>query len=152
MSMDKFKNMRQKKTIERLARTGVKNVKYDKDKSIISFTYDGKTLKYKVRMKKHLGWVGQWGRGRQNIVYYDDDVPHNYLIPLLVHEGVESYVSKKKKLDPMVDAHYVATRVEDKALKHMRINPQNYSWSIEKIYRIEMPKDKRKGGGKKVQQ
>jgi hypothetical protein len=147
--MDKFVNMRQKKTIENLARRHVKDVKFDGE--TISFLFDGKRLNYVAKSKKHCGWVGNWSR-RGDVIYYDDDVPRRYLIPLLVHEGVEAYVAKKKRLDPMVDAHYVASQVEDKALKTMRINPKHYSWQIERIYRVEMPKDKRKGGGKKVQQ
>jgi hypothetical protein len=135
--------------VNRLIRKGVKDIIYTGEE--ISFTYGDVRLHYKVKQRKHLGWVGQWSR-KTNTLYYDNDVQPRDRVPLLIHEGIEAYAAKHKHLSPMVDAHYVATKVEDKVVKTLGLNPEEYAWRIEKVYRIEMPKDKRLGSRNKVQQ
>lgn len=143
-------NPRKRRIVNKLIRRGATNIHLIGDK--FSFDYGGKHYEFEAVKEKHLGWVGQWGRGKSKKLYYDDDVPPRYVKPLLTHEGVESIGAKEYGLNPWVDAHYVATKVEDKAVKHLGINPDRYAWTIEKIYRIEMRKDKSKLAGKKVQQ
>jgi hypothetical protein len=135
-------NPKKARVVNSLLRKDVKDIVYTGD--TLEFTYDNHRLKYKVVKQRHVPWVGYWNHGKKNIIYYDDDVlPHDRL-PLLIHEGVESYAAKRRHLDPTYDAHYVAGTVEERLIKRLGINADNYGSRIERIYRMEMPRHRPK--------
>ena len=105
---EKERRIYRKKIIERLSSKHATSIRFDG--RYISLRYDGKKLRCKA-IKKNVKEIGLWSK-KENIIYYDRNLTGKPLLPILVHEVVEKYVSQKYGLDENTEAHKVATAVE----------------------------------------
>ena len=108
-----------------------KNVsKVNITKKRIRLQYDNHNLSYPIKKIKHLETIGNWAHKlSDNTVKIDSDVSKRNINPLLVHEAVEQYITKKKNL-PLPDSHKLATQVEKRYAKRKGINWKNYQSAI----------------------
>ena len=122
--------------VKKLMSKRVSNVKFDGE--YVSFTFDGRTIRNKVRPRKCLPWVGTWNR-KNNTVYFDDDMAKNKkeLLSLAVHESVEAYVGKRYGLRSTAEGHYVAENVERKFAQSSGVHWPTYQWRAEFVHRKE---------------
>ena len=100
--------MKEKKLVEKLSKLNASNIVF-KD-NWISLDYDGRHLKDRV-IKRRINLIGNWSR-KNNVVYYDPDLKKEYVVPILVHEVVEKYVTEKYGLNADKESHEVADAVE----------------------------------------
>lgn len=100
--------MDKKALVKYLSKLTVSKVEFSKN--CISLVFDGQQLKYKT-VKRHTKAVGNWSR-KHKAVYYDPDLKKEDVIPILVHEAVEKYVTEKYGLDVDKESHPVADAVE----------------------------------------
>lgn len=100
--------MDKKEIIKKLSKLKVSNVVF-KD-NWISLTFDGHHLKNKA-VKKRTGVVGDWSR-KSNEVYYEPYLKREDIVPILVHETVEKFVTEKYGLDVDKESHKIAEAVE----------------------------------------
>jgi hypothetical protein len=132
----------QRKIVASLLRKSITNIRFTG--KTISFTYDGKKLRNKVKRLRYVPLVADW-KPNNPLVTYDDDVSKKREILLLaIHESVEKYVAQKYGLSKVTAAHYVATFIERKVARKMHINWERYSWDVEFAFRKECVKDPKK--------
>lgn len=101
--------------------------------------YDGKKIKYKVKMHPHEWGIADWSR-KKKLVWVDDDVRAKDVITLLIHESIEKYVAQKYKLKVDKEAHKIAQAVEKKyfkSKKRKKMAWQNYHKRINKVWKRE---------------
>ena len=100
--------MEKKKLVEKLSKLNADDVAF-KD-NWISLDYDGRHLKNKV-IERRISLIGNWSR-KHNAVYYDPDLKKGDVVPILVHEVVEKYVTEKYGLNADKESHEIADAVE----------------------------------------
>lgn len=100
--------MERKELVKKLSKLKVGRVAF-KD-NWISLIFDGHRLKNKA-IKRRTSSIGNWSRKRK-AVYYKPDLKKEDIIPILVHETVEKYVTEKYGLDVDKESHKVADFVE----------------------------------------
>lgn len=100
--------MDKKGLMKYLSKLNVSKVKFSKNK--ISLIFDGEKLENKV-VKKHIISLGEWSR-EHKVVYCDTHLKKKDVLPILVHEAVERYITKKYGLKVDKEAHKVADAVE----------------------------------------
>ncbi len=96
--------------IKLLSAKSVTNLIYKSGHIILNF--DGRRLRYKVIMK-HEPSIANWSRVRKEI-HYDEKLGKRDILPVLVHEAVEKYVTQKYHLNTDKESHKIAQRVEKK--------------------------------------
>jgi predicted RNA methylase len=94
--------------IKKLSKLNVHNVAFKNNR--ISLEFDGDKLSSKI-MKKHIKEIGNWSR-KYNRVYYNPDLKKEDILPILVHEVVEKYITEKYGLNVDKESHEIATAVE----------------------------------------
>ena len=102
--------MEKKKLVEKLSKLNASNVAF-KD-NWISLGYDGRHLKNRV-IKRRIKLIGNWSR-KNKAVYCDPDLKKEDVLPILVHEVVEKYVTEKYGLNADKESHEIADAVERK--------------------------------------
>lgn len=100
--------MNREELIEKLSKLKVSKVVFKNNH--ISLVFDGHHLKNKV-IKRHTSLIGNWSR-KQRAVYYEPDLKKEDIIPILVHETVEKYITEKYGLDVDKESHKIAEAVE----------------------------------------
>jgi len=100
--------MDKKGLMKYLSKLKVSKVEFSKNK--ISLIFDGEKLENKV-VKKHLLSLGDWSRKRK-VVYYDNHLKKKDILPILVHEVVEKYITEKYKLKVDCETHKIADAIE----------------------------------------
>jgi hypothetical protein len=91
----------------------------------IKFELMGKSVSYKAKYNRTVGNIANWGHSKtDNRLFIDEDVPDRYKPQLLVHEGVEQFVSEKFGLK-YPEAHAIAEHFEQKYAKANNINWQD---------------------------
>ena len=100
--------MDKKGLMKYLSKLKVSKVEFCKNK--ISLVFDGEHLENKV-VKKHITSLGEWARKRK-VVYYDIHLKKKDVLPILVHEVVEKYMTEKYGLKVECEAHKIADAVE----------------------------------------
>ena len=108
MNLDKINNLPRKQLIRFLKKQRVRNVKYKN--RILTLSFLGNRMKFKV-IRRHIGVVGNWDRKR-NIIYVDKKIIDGDLAPVLVHEAVEKFVTRKFGLLVDSESHKIAQAVE----------------------------------------
>lgn len=104
----------QKLLIKFLKEEPIRNLKF-KD-GFISFSYDGRKIKYKVVVKKHEKWVGSWSKKRP-IVYVDDDLKGISRKAVALHEAVERYITLTYGFEEDRESHLIALQKEREFLE-----------------------------------
>lgn len=138
-----LKGLKEKNLVKRLKKLPLGRVKFidsnprDKklsDGSTIIVEYDGRKLKNKIEIMKHLGYVGAF-HTKRNMVSCDDDLTDpKEQKTICVHETIEKYVSKKYGLDIDIEAHEVATAIERKFAKRIGVNWLGYNRRVAWIH------------------
>lgn len=100
--------MDKKELIKKLSKLNVSNVVFKNN--WISLVYDRHHLKNKV-VKRHTSLVGNWSR-KHNVVYCETDLKKEDIIPILVHETVEKYLTERYGLNVDKESHRIAEAVE----------------------------------------
>ncbi len=76
----------------------------------ISLKFGGKKLRNKV-IVKHDPQIANWSRKRHEI-HYDEHVGKRDILPVLVHEMIEKYLTEKFHLSADKEPHRIANKVE----------------------------------------
>ncbi|MFH0832805.1 MAG: hypothetical protein V1900_03745 [Candidatus Aenigmatarchaeota archaeon] len=102
--------------------------------NVISLVYDNTHLRNKVIRRKEK-YVANWSRVGKNI-YLDKIVKDEDILPLLVHEAVEKYITERYKLNVDKESHRIAQVVErnfvrDKKDWHLHEERVEYVWKKE---------------------
>ena len=101
---------RKRVLIKTLSAKRVSNVAYRG--GYITLKFDGEKLKNKVIMK-HDPSIANWSRTRKE-VHYDEKLKRKDILPVLVHEVIEKYVTQKYHLNVDKEPHKIAQKVEKK--------------------------------------
>ncbi len=96
--------------IKILSKKRASNVAYRN--GYVSLKFDGKRLRDKVIIKHDPG-LGDWSRKR-NEVYYDEGLGKHDILPVVVHEVIEKYVTHRYGLKVNKESHRVALAIEKK--------------------------------------
>lgn len=108
--------MDKKQLIKELSSKKISHVKFKNN--FISLVYDNKKLKNNiVRRREKL--VANWSRISRRI-YCDKNVKEEDILPLLVHETIEKYVTEKYKLDVDKESHKIAQAIERRFIGNRR--------------------------------
>lgn len=100
--------MDKKGIIEKLSKLNVGNVVFKNN--WISLVFDRHHLKNKV-VKRRTSVIGNWSR-KYNVVYCETDLKKEDIIPILVHETVEKYLTERYGLNVDKESHKIAEAVE----------------------------------------
>jgi hypothetical protein len=100
--------MDKKNLMKYLPKLKVSKVKFFNNK--ISLVFDGEHLENRV-VKKHITSLGDWSR-KKKIVYYDKHLKKKDVLPILVHEVVEKYITEKYGLKVDCETHKIADAIE----------------------------------------
>ncbi|MBI2076029.1 MAG: hypothetical protein HYT72_02140 [Candidatus Aenigmarchaeota archaeon] len=125
--------------IKRLSSESVSSVKING--KTVSMFFLRKKIAYRFKLI-HEKNVADWNR-HKNIIYVSRYVEKQDLLPVLVHECVEKYVSKKYGFDVDREAHRVATAVERRFVLSRKRNWRRHEQKISVTWRRE---NKRKIG------
>ena len=113
----------------------------------LSFKWDGRVHRSKVRSAKYVPMVGTWSPGSGAVTESRKVVLEKDRILLAVHETAEKYVNSRYDLPWAVEAHYVATEGPEKqAARILRVNWSDYGWRVEFIWRKGLRNHSKKGG------
>lgn len=104
------------KLVRRLSTQHASNVKLYN--GFISLTFDNRRIRNKV-VKKHERSIAEWSRGKKE-VFYDEHVKKEDILPLLVHETIEKYVTEKYGLDVDTESHKIAQAAERRFIKRSK--------------------------------
>lgn len=106
----------------------VKNLKVSNHK--VSFTYGKERISDPYKLIPHEPHIGDWNHKiGDNTIRIDKDVKKRNRTPLLVHEGVEQFLQKRKGL-PYSLAHEAALEAERKVVKKRHQNWKTYEVSV----------------------
>jgi len=113
----------------------------------LSFKWDGRVHRSKVRSAKYVPMVGTWSPGSGAVTESKKVVLEEDRILLGVHETTEKYVNARYGLSWAVEAHYVATEGPEKqAARILRVNWGDYCWRVEFIWRKGLRNHLKRGG------
>ncbi len=97
----------------------------------ISLTFDSRRLRNRA-VKKRVHVIADWSRGKKE-VYYDKHVKERDILPLLVHETIEKYVTEKYSMDMDKESHKIAQAVERRFIRSRR-KWENYEKRINRLW------------------
>ena len=84
----------------------------------ISLVFDSRRLRNRA-VKKRVHVIADWSRSKKE-VYYDKSVKEKDILPLLVHETIEKYVTEKYGLNADKESHRIAQAVERRFVRSRR--------------------------------
>lgn len=113
----------------------------DIKRNAVSVAFLGKRISCSIK-KRHVKDVANWGR-RSNFIYVSKYLEKESIVPVLVHECVEKYVTKAYGLHADKEAHKVANAVERKFVISQKKNWRSHQQKISFVWRKE---NKRKIG------
>lgn len=125
--------------IKRLEHEPVRILHYDPHH--IEISYDGQIIEDRIVVQPFVPMVGSWSR-TSDTVYVDRKVPKAERKAIAVHEAVERYAALSYGLDPMFDAHVVASGPEARVVEHMGISLNDYNMTMEGIFRANLRRHK----------
>lgn len=125
--------------VKQLSSGSVSSIKINGKTVSMFFLKKKITYRFKIIHEKN---VADWNR-HKNVIYVSRYVEKEDLIPVLVHECVEKYVSKKYGLDVDREAHRVATAVEKRFVLSRKRDWRRHEQKISVSWRRE---NKRKIG------
>lgn len=116
-------------------------------KGYITLQFDGEILSNRVKILPHVKMVASWNP-HGNEIYFDDDMPRKYFIPLGVHESIEKYLYEKYGIDPLIQGHELADEIEKRWFipRYGEKEWEAYSREVERVYRKEEAHLMKKGG------
>ena len=100
--------LQRKALVKALSSKRVSNVTYKN--GYIALKFDGRKLRNKALVKHDYG-IADWSRKRKE-VHYDEKLKEKDVLPILVHETVEKYVTEKYRLAVKMESHKIAQGVE----------------------------------------
>ena len=134
--IDLLKEFDNKALVKFLSKQHAEDVSFHNKSIRLKFL--GQKLSYRV-VKKRVGVIGNWNRHR-NVIYFDEKLVKKDVLPILVHESVEKFVTRKLGLHIDSESHKVAQAVE----RHFIHNRHLWKRHEERVWYIWFAKRKNK--------
>lgn len=123
-----------RRLVTRLVKQNFK--KFQFKKGVISFEWDNHTHSNYVNLLPRVKLVADWRRGTKT-VRLDKHLAQRrkYEILSAFHESIEKYVGERYGLDKALEGHYVATMIERKLAKKLKVGWDDYGMYVEFLFR-----------------
>jgi len=125
---------RHRRLVSRLVKLNFTNFQFKK--GVISFDFDDRTLTNRVNLLPRVKLVADWRRGTKT-VRLDKHLAQRrkYEILASFHETLEKYLGERYGLSKALEGHYVATMIERKLAKKLKVGWDDYGMYVEFLFR-----------------
>jgi hypothetical protein len=123
-----------RRLVSRLVKQNFKNFQFKK--GVISFDWDSRTHSNRINLLPRVKLVADWRRGTKTVAL-DKHLAQKrkYEILSAFHESIEKYVGEHYGLSKALEGHYVATMIERKLARKLKVGWDDYGMYVECLFR-----------------